>query len=472
MKDRRKMESSIRNLFVTDHKLAAVPIWVVRTDRVADWCGAHAGAHAAWVETAGFTGDAGKLLLLPDGAGGLGGVLFGLGAATDPFIYAALSEQLPAGTYRLVDLDEGAARHATLAWAMGAYTFEKYKQRNRTKPKLVVPDNVDLDEIVALAEAMTLTRDLVNTPTCDMAPADLEAAIARVAGAAGATLSTICGDDLLTENYPMVHAVGRAAGPGAEPRLVDFTWGPEDAPKVTLVGKGVCFDTGGLNIKPGSSMGLMKKDMGGAAHVLALASLIMQAKLHLRLRVLIPAVENAVSGNAFRPGDVLHSRKGLTVEIGNTDAEGRLILADALAEADSEAPDLLIDMATLTGAARVALGPDLPPFYTHDDAFAAAFETETINEADPAWRMPLWRAYDDWLQSKIADVNHISDGGQAGSITAALFLARFVSAAKTYVHFDVFAWTPRARPGRPVGGEAQCIRALFGYLKKQYAPVE
>ncbi|MEQ9520397.1 MAG: leucyl aminopeptidase family protein [Parvibaculum sp.] len=465
------MESSIRNLFVSDRKLAAIPIWPVSSAGVADWCSEHAGAHAAWVETAGFAGDAGKLLLLPDGAGALGGVLFGLGAGTDPFVYAALSEQLPAGTYRLVDMDDTAARHATLAWALGAYSFEKYKTRNRIKPKLIVPETVDLDEIVALAGAVTLTRDLVNTPACDMSPADLEAEIISVAKTAGAKLTTIYGDDLLTRNYPMVHAVGRAAAVGAEPRLVDFTWGPEDAPKVTLVGKGVCFDTGGLNIKPSSSMGLMKKDMGGAANVLALASLIMNAKLNMRLRVLIPAVENAISGNAFRPGDILNSRKGLTVEIGNTDAEGRLILADALAEADSEAPDLLIDMATLTGAARVALGPDLPPFYTHDDAFAAAFAAETINEADPAWRMPLWRTYDDWLQSKIADVNHISDGGQAGSITAALFLARFVSAAKTYVHFDVFAWTPRAKPGRPVGGEAQCIRALFAYLKKQYAPV-
>lgn len=466
------MESSIRNLFVTDRKLAATPIWSVASGGVTDWCSAHAGAHAAWVETTGFSGDAGKLLLLPDGAGALGGVLFGLGAATDPFIYAALSEQLPAGTYRLVDLDDAAARHASLAWALGAYSFEKYKARNRTKPKLVLPENVDLDEIIALADAVTLTRDLVNTPTADMSPADLEAAIKHVANAAGARVApTILGDDLLTQNYPMVHAVGRAAAAGAEPRLVDFTWGPEEAPKVTLVGKGVCFDTGGLNLKSGSSMGLMKKDMGGAAHVLALASLIMNAKLNLRLRVLIPAVENAVAGNAFRPGDVLNSRKGLTVEIGNTDAEGRLILADALAEADSETPELLIDMATLTGAARVALGPDLPPFYTNDDTFAAAFEAATLAEADPAWRMPLWKPYDDWLQSKIADVNHVSDGGHAGSITASLFLARFVSAAKTYVHFDVFAWTPRAKPGRPVGGEAQCIRALFAYLKKQYAPV-
>ena len=456
-------------LFVTHADATALPIWPVGAGAVEEWCNDHAGANAAWVGTAGFSGEVGRVLLLPDDAGGLAGVLLGIGGDTDPFIYAALSETLPEGTYRFAGLEPEAARHATLAWALGAYRFDKYKSTERSIPKLVVPEGVDVEEVERLAAAVTLTRDLVNTPAGDFGPAELEAVARDISDRFGASFSVISGDQLLTENYPMIHAVGRAAGAGAEPRLIDFTWGEASDPKVTLVGKGVCFDTGGLNLKPGNSMGLMKKDMGGAAHVLALAQLIMEAGLKVRLRVLIPAVENAVSGNAFRPGDVLQSRKGLTVEIGNTDAEGRLVLADALAEADSEAPELLIDMATLTGAARVALGPDLPPFYTDDDGFADALGEMCEPEADPLWRMPLWQPYDEWLKSKIADVNHISDGGHAGSITAALFLKRFVEKAQTHVHFDVFAWNPRARPGRPVGGEAQGIRALFALLKKKYA---
>jgi len=455
-------------LFVTQADATALPIWPVGIGAVEDWCNAHAGANAAWVGTTGFSGEAGRVLLLPDGAGGLAGALLGIGNDTDPFIYAALSETLPEGTYRFAGLEPEAARHATLAWALGAYRFDKYKNTERTLPKLVVPEGVDIGEIESLADAITLTRDLVNIPAGDFGPAELEAAAREISDRFGASFSVICGEQLLAENYPMIHAVGRAAGAGAEPRLLNFIWGEASDPKVTLVGKGVCFDTGGLNLKPGNSMGLMKKDMGGAAHVLALAQLIMGAGLKVRLRVLIPAVENAVAGNAFRPGDVLQSRKGLTVEIGNTDAEGRLILADALAEADSETPELLIDMATLTGAARVALGPDLPPFYTDDDVFADALSEICEPEADPLWRMPLWQPYDEWLKSKIADINHISDGGHAGSITAALFLNRFVENAQTYVHFDVFAWNPRAKAGRPVGGEAQGIRALFALLRKKY----
>ncbi len=458
----------MEDVFVTDKDAVALPVWPVGAGDVKEWCDAHAGANAAWVGTAGFTGEAGRVLMLPNEAGGLAGALLGIGKGDDPFIFAALSETLPAGTYRLAGLAGMQGRHAAFAWALGTYGFTKYKARDRDIPKLILPENVDLQELSDLVDAVFLTRDLVNTPTSDLGPAELEAAVRNVAEDFSAPCSVILGDDLLTEDYPMVHAVGRAAAEGAEPRLIDFTWGDDAAPKVTLVGKGVCYDTGGLNLKPGDSMSLMKKDMGGAAHVLALAQLIMRAKLNVRLRVLIPAVENAVSGNAFRPGDVLASRKGLSVEIGNTDAEGRLILADALVEADSETPDLLIDMATLTGAARVALGPDLPPFYTQDDQFAAGLTEASLETFDPLWRMPLWAAYDGWLSSKIADVNHISSGGHAGSITAALFLARFVEQAKTYVHFDVFAWTPRAKPGRPVGGDAQGIRALFSYLKKTY----
>lgn len=455
-------------LFVAEADATALPVWPVASGGTEDWCSTHAGANAAWVETAGFNGEAGRLLLLPDAAGGLAGVLLGVGAGDDPFIYAALSENLPAGTYRLVGLEGAAADQATFAWALGAYSFDKYKSRDRVLPKLVVPDGVDIECVCDVANAVYLTRDLVNTPTNDLGPADLEAAAKQIADGAGADISVICGDDLLKENYPMIHAVGRAAGKGAEPRLIDMSWGDEKNPKVTLVGKGVCFDTGGLNLKPGNAMGLMKKDMGGAAHVLALAQLIMGAGLNVRLRVLVPAVENAVAGNAFRPGDILQSRKGLSVEIGNTDAEGRLVLADALAEADREEPDLLIDMATLTGAARVALGPDLPPFYTDDDDFADALEVAASKEADPLWRMPLWAPYDEMLRSKIADINHISEGGHAGSITAALFLKRFVEKARTHVHFDIFAWKDRSKPGRPVGGEAQAIRALFSLLKNKY----
>ncbi len=458
----------MEDVFVTDKDAVALPVWPVRSGEVQAWCDAHAGTGAAWVGTSGFTGEAGRVLTLPDEAGSLSGALLGLGKADDPFIFAALSESLPAGTYRLVGMEGLDRVHAALGWALGTYSFTKYKSQDRELPKLVLPEGVDLGELMDIVDAVFLTRDLVNTPTSDLGPAELETAVRQVADGFGLSCSVIKGDDLLKENYPMVHAVGRAAAESAAPRLMDFSWGDEAAPKVTLVGKGVCFDTGGLNLKPGNSMALMKKDMGGAAHVLALAQLIMRANLNVRLRVLIPAVENAVSGNAFRPGDVLDSRKGLSVEIGNTDAEGRLILADALAEADGEEPDLLIDMATLTGAARVALGPDLPPFYTNDDAFAAALGEAAEENADPLWRMPLWPAYDNWLSSKIADVNHISDGPFAGSITAALFLARFVEKAKTYVHFDVFAWTPRAKPGRPVGGEAQGVRALYAYLKNTY----
>jgi leucyl aminopeptidase len=311
-----------------------------------------------------------------------------------------------------------------------------------------------------------MVRDLVNTPASDLGPAELEAAARQLVAAHRVRLRVTKGA-ALHRGFPMIHEVGKAS-PRA-PRLIDFTWGPARAPKVTLVGKGVCFDTGGLDIKPASGMALMKKDMGGAATALGLAQMIMQAKLPVRLRVLIPAVENAIAGNAFRPGDVLRSRKGLTVEIGNTDAEGRLILADALALADEEAPDLLIDMATLTGAARVALGPDLPPFYTDDEKLAADISRAAAAENDPLWPMPLWEPYFRLIESPVADISNSSESGFAGSITAALFLKRFVDRAKAYVHFDIFAWTPAARPGRPKGGEAQAMRALFAVIRDRYA---
>ena len=454
------------DFFLTDKDKAATPIWLVRADNVEGWRNAHAGAGAAWVETSGFKGEAGKVLLLPDGSGGVAGVLLGTGGGEDPLVTGALASALPPGDYRFAGDFEGDPELATLGYALGTYRFTRYSGKARDWPRLVLPHGVDGEEVGQLVRAIFLARDLINTPTNDMSPADLAAAALRVADTHGATVTTIVGDDLLAHNYPMVHAVGRAAA--VEPRLVDMRWGREDAPRVTLVGKGVCFDTGGLDIKPASAMGLMKKDMGGAAATLALAQLLMEAKLDIRLRLLIPAVENSVSGNAFRPGDVLQSRKGLTVEIGNTDAEGRLILADALVEADSESPDLLIDMATLTGAARVALGPELPPFYTHDDAFAQDLGAAAGEMADPVWRMPLWKPYDSWLDSKIADVSHISDGPFAGSITAALFLARFVEKAKVHAHFDIYGWMPKPKPGRPVGGEAQAIRALYRLIRRRY----
>jgi leucyl aminopeptidase len=454
------------DIFLTGKDTAATPIWLVRAADVKSWCADHAGAGAAWVETSGFKGETGKVLLLPDGSGGLSGVLLGLGDGSDPFATGALAAALPVHTYRFAGNTGASTENAVLGFALGTYGFTRYTGGAREYPRLIVPEGVDGEEVSRIAAAIFLARDLINTPTNDMSPADLADAVLDVARAHDAATSVIVGEDLLVRNYPMVHAVGRAAE--VAPRLIDLTWGHEDAPKVTLVGKGVCFDSGGLDLKSSSGMLLMKKDMGGAANVLALASLIMGAKLRVRLRVLIPAVENSVSGNAYRPGDVLKSRKGLTVEIGNTDAEGRLILADALAEADAEAPELIIDMATLTGAARTALGPELPPFYTDDDALAASIAAASTATSDPLWRLPLWQPYDAWLDSKIADVNHVSDGPFAGSITAALFLRRFVKKAKAWVHFDIYGWSAKPRPGRPVGGEAQAIRALYYLLKHRF----
>ena len=454
------------DIFISNKDGAATPVWQVRSGEVQDWCTSHAGAAAAWVGTSGFKGEAGKVLLLPDGSGGLAGILLGLGDGSDPFLTGALPAALPQGDYRLAGALHGAPADAAFGFALGTYRFTRYSGSRRDWPRLILPEGVDGEEISRIAAATFMARDLINTPAADMGPADLAAAAEAVAGAHGATCDVILGDALLDADYPMIHAVGRAST--VAPRLIDMRWGRADAPRVTLVGKGVCFDTGGLDLKPSSAMLLMKKDMGGAACVLALAQLVMAAGLDVRLRVLIPAVENSVAGNAFRPGDVLQSRKGITVEIGNTDAEGRLVLADALAEADSEAPDLIIDMATLTGAARTALGPDLPPFYTDEEGLAAEIASSAAATSDPVWRMPLWRPYDGWLDSKIADVNHVSDGPFAGSVTAALFLRRFVERAAAYVHFDIYGWAPKAKPGRPVGGEAQGVRALYDLLKRRY----
>jgi len=445
----------------------AVPIWFV-TD--ATWPALRQAFDAplrSFADASGFEPKPAQCLLLP-GAGGLSGVLFGLepaGKPPDPFLAGRLPALLPAGTYRFGNSPPD-SRLAALAFALGSYRFARYRKQEAKEIRLELPDGVDGGDLSRIVEAVALARDLVNTPANDLGPAELETAARALAARHGAAVRTIVGEALLAENLPLIHAVGRASCQA--PRLIDVTWGDAAAHKVTIVGKGVTFDTGGLDIKPESAMLIMKKDMGGAASALALAHMVMDRGLALRLRVLVPAVENAISGSAFRPLDVYPSRKGLSVEIGNTDAEGRLVLADVLALADEEAPDLLFDFATLTGAARVALGPDLPPFYTEDDALAGELLACAAAENDPLWRMPLWRGYEPMLESKIADINNTGTGRFAGSITAALFLRRFVTAAKSWAHFDVYAWTPTAKPGRPEGGECQAARALYTLLTSRY----
>jgi leucyl aminopeptidase len=415
-----------------------------------------AGARA-WAEANGFAGESGKTLVLPGEGGAIAGALFGLEDGQGALPLGALAKALPAGDWHFAE-PPAKPDLAALALVLGGYVFTRYGRKPGRALRFALPSGADESRVRRLAEGVFLTRDLVNAPTNDMGPDALEKAVRDLARAHKATVAVVKGDDLLKQNFPMIHAVGRASAQA--PRLIDLTWGAKSAPKVTLVGKGVCFDTGGLDIKPSAGMLLMKKDMGGAANVLGLASMIMAAGLKVRLRVLVPAVENSISANAFRPGDVLTSRKGVTVEIGNTDAEGRLILADALALADEEAPQLLVDMATLTGAARVALGPDLPPFYTDDEGLAADIASASVAEEDPLWRMPLWQPYAAKLSSKIADMNNVTADSFAGSITAALFLKRFVEKTKAWAHFDIFAWNPADRPHGPAGGEAQGIRAL------------
>jgi leucyl aminopeptidase len=377
----------------------------------------------------------------------------------------ALPGLLPPGVYRFANAAHD-TRLAVLAFALGSHRFARYRKAEAPEIRLVPPEGVDVADIARVAEAAVMARDLINTPANEMGPAELALAAHAVAERYGATFACVVGEELKAQNFPLVHAVGMASS--RAPRLIELAWGDPGHPKVTLVGKGVCFDTGGLDLKPSSGMLTMKKDMGGAANVLALAQMVMDAKLKLRLRVLIPAVENAVAGNAFRPLDIFPSRRGLSVEIGNTDAEGRLILADALAYADEEVPDLLIDMGTLTGAARVALGPDLPPFYTDDEALALDVARYAREENDPLWRMPLWPPYDSWLDSKVANVNNAPSGTFAGSITCALFLKRFVERATSWLHIDIYAWTPQAKPGRPEGGECQAARAVYRLLSERY----
>ncbi len=419
----------------------------------------------AWARANGFSGETGRTLVVPGADGALAGALFGTGKGDGTLALGALARALPQGDWHFA-APPADPELAALALVLGGYVFTRYGRKPGRALRLALPQGADVDRVRRIAEGVVLARDLVNTPANDLGPQALEEAVRALAARHGAAVSVVKGDDLLAGNFPMIHAVGRASAEA--PRLIDLAWGPQDAPKVTLVGKGVCFDTGGLDIKPSAGMLLMKKDMGGAANVLGLASMIMAARLKVRLRVLIPAVENSISANAFRPGDVLASRKGLTVEIGNTDAEGRLVLADALALADEEAPRMLIDMATLTGAARVALGPDLPPFYTGDEALAGELAAAANPVEDPLWRMPLWKPYDKKLASKIADVNNVTPDGFAGSVTAALFLQRFVEKTASWVHFDIFAWNPADRPHGLAGGEAQAIRALEKVISARF----
>jgi leucyl aminopeptidase len=442
----------------------AIPIWFVSPENAEDVRGAIGETAARYASTCGFEPKPGRLQLLPGADGALAGVLFGQGP--DPLAAGKLATSLPAGVYRFARAPEEADL-AALGFLLGMYSYDRFKADASPRPRLAAPEGVDRQDIERVAAAIGFGRDLVNAPANALTPAALEEEAAGLARSFDASVEIIRGDDLLAHNLPLIHAVGAAAA--EPPRLVDFTWGRAGAPKVTLVGKGVTFDTGGLDIKPASGMELMKKDMGGAATALTLARLVMESALDVRLRVLVPIVENAISARAMRPGDILKSRKGLTVEIGNTDAEGRLILADALALAAGETPELMFDFATLTGAARVALGPDLPPFYTDDDALAADIAAHASRVRDPVWRMPLWRPYDSMLDSPFADMNNSPGGPFAGSITAALFLRRFVEGAKSWAHFDVYAWNPAARAHGPKGGEIQAARGLFRLLRERFA---
>ncbi len=446
----------------------AIPLRPLSEDALPSWLESRPAAIRSWVEANGFEGKSGQHLPVPGEGGEPSLALCGMPSSPTFWDFADLPSALPRRTYRLEgSLEAGLATKVALGWALGGYAFTRYgRGKDEKYARLAWPPGVDRSDISRTYGALALARDLINTPAADLGPAELADEARRVARTGGATCRVVIGDALLRRNYPMIHAVGRASA--RAPRLIDLRWGSVRHPKVTVVGKGVCFDSGGLDLKPASGMALMKKDMGGAAAALGLARMIMDAGLRVRLRVLIPAVENSVSGDSFRPGDVLMSRKGLTVEIGNTDAEGRLVLADALAEADREKPELLFDFATLTGAARVALGPDLAALYTHDDELADDLVRFGADMCDPVWRMPLWRPYACMIRGKVADIANAGEDRMAGSITAALFLDRFVERAGAWAHFDIYGWNRRSRPGRPEGGEAHAMRAVYALLANRY----
>ena len=445
----------------------AVPISVLDASELEAWLAGREPRIRAWVASSVFEAKAGAVCPIPGAAGNVERILCGRDADTpDIWRIAALPERLPPGDYAL---DSGAdPAQAALGWMLGAYRFDRYKTaEKKAQPVLGLPEGIDRKRLIATAEAVFLARDLINTPAEDMKPSDLAAAAETVAGRHGAEFRVTVGDDLLERNYPAIHAVGRAAADA--PRLIDMAWGDPDRPKVTLVGKGVCFDSGGLGIKPASGMKLMKKDMGGAATVLGLAGMIMVLKLPVRLRLLIPAVENAIAGNAYRPMDVIRTRSGTTVEIGHTDAEGRVILCDALADAAGEKPDLLLDVATLTGAARVALGTELPALFCNDDELAGDILAQGEAADDPLWRLPLWPGYRKRIEGDAGDITNAPEGPFGGAITAALFLERFVDGAARWAHIDTMGWNLTARPGRPKGGEALALRALFAAIEARYA---
>jgi leucyl aminopeptidase len=451
---------------------ASRPLWVVTEGELQGWLAGQPAPVAAWVRAHGFQAERHRVLSLPSPEGGIGGAVAGLGAlpcADELTLWhaAGLSDRLPAQSWHLATpLPARAATRLLLGWLMGGYRMTRYRLDGPQPPRaaLVPPAGADLGYADAAAHATALARDLINTPANDMGPQELAEAALDLARSRGARCQVLAGGELA--GYPLLRAVGAASA--REPRLIDLRWGERDAPRVTLVGKGVCFDTGGLDLKPAAGMLLMKKDMGGAACALGLADLLMRLDVPVQLRVLIPAVENSIGGAAYRPGDVLRSRKGLTVEIGNTDAEGRLVLADALAEADAERPDLLIDLATLTGAARTALGPELPAAYSPSEALLAALRRHGEEECDPVWPLPLWPGYDEELASKVADLGNVAPNPFAGSIVAALFLQRFVTGTPSWLHLDLYAWNGKERPGRPVGAEAQCVRGLFQLIRSRY----
>ncbi len=445
----------------------SLPIYTVAPADYEGWLAAQPEKVKTWLESIGFEGKAGRSAIMPGDDGKLSGAVL---IANDPpslWDFSRLQKALPPVNWRLAsDLGDGKRCQAMLGWALAGYRFGRYKKSDAKTSCLLLGDDRSSAEAGILADAIYLGRDLVNTPANDMGPDELEAAARDVAERFGAKITTIEGDALLEQNFPAVHTVGRAST--RAPRVIDLTWGDPGAPKLTLVGKGVCFDTGGLDLKPAAGMAIMKKDMGGAATTLATAQAVMALKLPVRLRLLIGAVENSVSGNAFRPGDIISTRKGLSVEIGNTDAEGRLVLADLLALADDEKPELMIDCATLTGAARVALGADLPALFTPDDQLADDMMKAGLAADDPLWRLPLHKPYREMIDSPIADINNAGAGGMAGTITAALFLKDFVTETKSWAHLDIYGWTPSAKPGRPKGGEATALRALIGLIKDRF----